>query len=213
MENPELESVTPFLPASLTYLGDSAFTRDTKLAGDLVLSNPQLEISGDYMIHGGQGQATFYGTCITSADLTGSRIECLPEALFRNCAQMKTFIFPKTYVEMATSMFANDTSLADIRFRSFPRLGGVSSFFHLTPGDYRGRIVYPRGNTGWETFISTNETFVAWEDAGDATNTYYATFADRWRPAGYVIWDDNPTSIIKWLVPRAFDVGTMVLVR
>ena len=105
------------------------------------------------------------------------------------------------------------TSLADIRFRSFPRLGGVSSFFHLTPGDYRGRIVYPRGNTGWETFISTNETFVAWEDAGDATNTYYATFADRWRPVGYVTFDDGLAKVKKWLVPRAYGAGMMIFVQ
>ncbi len=213
MENPELESVTPFLPTSLTYLGDSAFTRDTKLAGDLVLSNPNLELSGDYMIHGGASMATFYDTLITSIDMTRCKVEVIPQQCFRNCAKLKTVLLPKTFSAFSESVFYQDSSLEDVRFRSFPDLNAAQYYFSKTTGDYKCRLVYPSGDAGWAGFIAADETFVAWKDAGDATNTYYATFADRWRPVGYVTFDDGLAKVKKWLVPRAYGAGMMIFVQ
>ena len=65
------------------------------------------------------------------------------------------------------------------------------------------------------TIEKANNNFVAWEDAGDATNTYLNAFADQWKPVGYIVVHKGERwgNVGKWFVPHNFNAGMKVLVR
>ena len=72
-----------------TTIGNSTF-KNTLLSGDIVL--PQLSVIGN---------EAFYGTQITSIDLTGSSISSLPNGVFRNCSLLSKISIPTsvTYLD------------------------------------------------------------------------------------------------------------------
>lgn len=72
-----------------TTIGQDAF-RGTLLSGNIVL--PQLSTIGN---------EAFYGTQITSIDLTGSSISSLPSGVFRNCSSLSKISIPTsvTYLD------------------------------------------------------------------------------------------------------------------
>ena len=112
------------------------------------------------------------------------------------------------------------SKLKDVQFRSWPADFGTThtDAFGGTPSGYGARIVYPKGDPNWAAYIEelkAANNFTAWEDAGDNTNTYLSAFPDGWKPVGYsIIHKGMPYGNVgKWLVPRSFGVGTMVLVK
>ena len=56
--------------------------------------------------------------------------------------------------------------------------------------------------------------FVAWKDAGNATNTYLSIFHDGLKPVGYLVHgaDSQYGNTTLWMVPKCFD-GTKLIVR
>ena len=74
-------------------------------------------------------------------------------------------IFPAAFATPVTGVFKDDAKLADMQFQSWPGIGAANGFFEGTTGNWRGRIVFPRGNADWERYMEMNGTFVPYSAA------------------------------------------------
>ena len=215
-----LTNVEPLLPHSVTSIESSAFCDCPQLTGDLVLSNPRLWLEGANATGTGD-YSTFRASGFLSVDLARTRLEVPLNAMFRQCPNLTCVKFPKTLKQLSDyGMFYYCSKLKDIQFRSWLTDFGTAhtDAFGGTPSGYGARIVYPKGDPGWAAYIEelkASNNFTAWEDAGNNTNTYLSAFPDGWKPVGYsIIHKGKPYGNVgKWLVPRSFGVGTMVIVR
>ena len=94
-----LESVTPFLPASCKKVGGSAFQGCAKLATPLVFSGTALGTSP-----GSDSWNIFYGCeSIPSADLSGSTVTALYRGCFDECKALKEIRLPPTLEKFGIS--------------------------------------------------------------------------------------------------------------
>ena len=202
----KLKSFEPFTFPKLTFLGWAAFRNCENLHQDLVLNNRNLRLGVNSDWDWGQ----FYRSGITSADLSAATMSDLSYQTFRECRQMTVVKFPKGLLKLnATCPYAS--ALRDIQFQSFPTNFAKSTDSFLDTPSY-GRIVYPKGEAGWEAYIAEQKdggNFTAWDPESARAKEYLAAFPDQWRPIGYMTIDGNK----RWLVPHNFNVGTMVLVR
>ena len=208
----EMTSMTPLLPATLRHIGWAAFCRCSKLRGDLVVRNRRATAEGNWN-SGTYTDATFYKCGLDSADFSNARgMTVIPKGFVRESPNLRVVKYPKTvqYLGKDGSHYAC-SKLADIQFQSWPQnFATETDAFGGTPGSYKGRIVYPAGDPGWEAYIAEQKqagNFTAWKDAGNNTNTYLSAFPDGWKPVGYSIIHKGTTygNVGKWLVPHNFD--------
>ena len=210
-----LETVLPaMLPDTLEFLGSHTFSSCAKLTMSVTMKNKKLVL--EYMP---AGEGAFAYSAITSLDLLSSHVEETPGSFMYGCPNITCVKYPATLKKLGSSSNYNCQSLSDIQFASYPtNFADNTSFLGGTVGNYRGRIVYQKGNADWEAYIAgekANGNFVAWEDAGDATNTYLNAFADQWKPVGYIVVHKGAQygNVGKWFVPHNFNAGMKVLVR
>jgi len=194
-----VQTVTPFLPANVT-LGIGAFYGAGSLTGALVLKTTQPAILP------GEGEiGVFFGTRITSADLSKSKITSVGKNCFRECPNIGEVFFPKSLNEIVSAAFWSSGNLTNLVFRSYP----TESFLRDTFGDdtsYKRRIVYPAGNAGWAQYIADrSSSFVAWENttAGEK-NEYTARYGTKPLPIGYLIHFQGQQfgNTRFWMVPQ-----------
>ena len=212
-----LESVEPFLPKSVEFVGWAAFTNCKNLKGDLVLANRRLVMQ--------TGSEYNYGPCascaITSADLSRSGLVDPPYCFFISCSKLEKVHMPRTLKKIAAT-FHLCTALKDVQFESFPtNFNASTDSFKSNPSGDKSRLVYQKGDPGWEAYIAEQKqagNFIAWEDAGKSgrkTNDYLTAFSDHWKPVGYIVVHKGSASgnIGKWFVPHNFNAGTTILLR
>ena len=97
-----LTNITPFLPSSLINTGNNTFDASSALTGHLVLSNPNLTTVAT---------SAFYGTAITSLDMSESGIKIIGDSAFRYCASLESVVFPKKLEQVYGHAFNNNPLL------------------------------------------------------------------------------------------------------
>ena len=107
-----LQSVTPFLPDTVTVVGRDAFSGCVKLKGDLVLSNPGFKTLESYV---------FNLTGITSADMGGTSLSAMNNnGLFNSnrgffgCGALTNVVLPQTVRQIGVETFSTCTNLETI---------------------------------------------------------------------------------------------------
>lgn len=108
-----LTNVTPFLPPTVTSMGNSVFGGCTKLPGELVLGNAALKAIPDSMIN---------STLVTSVDLGASPIEKVGASAFYNCYNLTnvTPFLPPTVTSIGNYAFRGCSSLTNALVLSNP---------------------------------------------------------------------------------------------
>lgn len=92
-----LTSISPCLPASVSFVGDQAFYNAPKLAVEVTLSNPDLtSVLG----------STFRGTPITKVDLRGSGVVNIGEYAFENCKSLERVLQSKPFASIGQYAFS-----------------------------------------------------------------------------------------------------------
>ena len=110
----KLTNVYPFLPETVEFIGTYVFMEDGALAGDLVLSNPNLNM--EQHVGGGQhglGNAAF-AKCdaITSVDLSQTRLKYSGD--FYWCTGLKSVKLPETLETLGYRAFGWCTALTNV---------------------------------------------------------------------------------------------------
>ena len=192
-----LKTVTPFLPATVTSLGISAFL-NCPIETPLVLSNPNFTT-----IFPNNKSGMFLGSRFPSADLSQSGITTIGRAAFQNNTMLKMVSLPVTLTEIGQDAFSGCTALDDVYFLSdVPTFGGNA--FAQTVGDYKGRFRYPAVNVSW---LSAGTEYVAWDSVDEVNRQKYVeAFDDGTTPVGAATFG----AALKCLVPVAQDVGDRV---
>ena len=130
-----LETVEPFLPGSMTSIGEGAFKGCGKLKCDLVLSNPALKL---------HSPTVFYQSGITSADLSATATESLSG--FTECKSLGSVKLPHGLKTIAKETFKNCTSLTNVvplLPKTLTYLGNQAFAYSPIQGD----LVLPKGAT------------------------------------------------------------------
>ena len=201
-----LETIEPFVPKSVETLGVGLFKGCGALTGDFVLANKKA--TGGHA--GSWGDGMFLGLRITSADFSKSSMETIEPGITYESATVRKVIFPKTVKSLADGnwQFYHCTALMDLQFMSYPsNVGTISGAFDGTPST--GRVVYPKGDSGWEGYIDGLKAagqFTPWDPASEAAQAYFANFPDGWKPLGYTTALGG-----KWLVPHNYESGLTLL--
>lgn len=213
-----LTEVEPsLLPPTVNHLWHGVFNACTGLRCDVKLQNRKLVFEDVFVSE--HNWAIFYGSGIASMDLSETRVADTPNGFVRECPNIRQVKYPATLKRLGEASHYGCGSLVDIQFQSYPtNFNTRTDLFGSTPSGYHARIVYQKGNADWEAYIAgekANGNFVAWEDAGDATNTYLNAFADQWKPVGYIVVHKGERwgNVGKWFVPHNFNAGMKVLVR
>ena len=211
--NSNLKTVTPLFPKK-TVVSSAAFTGCTKLEGDLVIWTKR---QTKMLTHKTASLGVFTQTAISSADFSRTAITEMGVYCFYQCPNLGDVSLPKTVTLMSSATLHGCNSLSNIVFRSFPKDGFGGDVFGANNkyGQFGRRLVYPRGDPDWQAYMDDPERkFVAWKDAGNATNTYLSIFHDGLKPVGYLVHgaDSRFGNTTLWMVPKCFD-GTMLLLR
>lgn len=196
-----LKTVTPFLPVTVTAIGDRAFY-NCPIENNLTLSNRNLL----YLPSSAQ-----YGVFVNSkfevADLSHGGVTNSGEYTFNGNLALKKVLFPKTLAILGNRVFASCTALLDVSFRSHPTISGEA---FRNAKALPARATFPKGDAGWMKRIADAGTgFHPWSSATAAeTNAYLANFPARPVPLGYM----SIGGVNKWLVPVS-EGGMKVLFR
>ena len=183
-----LETVTPFLPANLSYFGIYAFSGCTKLTGDLYIATNEAITSVSF-----PQNANGYN------------------AFFMNCKALTRVTLGKSIdVALGGYLFNGDTSISEVEFYCGPNWAG-STFEGWT--DYQARFVVPADDAGWQAFFASTtymlppEKYTAADTA--ALATYVETYGDDPLPLGlgYTKPTDHLRTKKEWVVARKIDFG------
>ena len=200
-----LKTVTPFLPATVTSLGISAFL-NCPIETPLVLSNLLLtSIPANY------GNGMFKGSRFPSADLSQSGITLIGRSSFDGNSALVSVRLSKELSTIEKDAFASDSSLLSVDFKSLPTI--ASDSFNSAKG-LPARFTYPAGDADWAAFIATSTESGAlklWKSA-DVTqaerDAYLAAFPATPKPVGKMSIGGS----MKWLVPSS-KVGMMLIFK
>ena len=188
----KLVTFEPSFSETLTSIGSSAFTGASSLSCDIVFSNSGLAMGANTAWNAG----TFYQNAIKSLDMSKTELSSLPMQAFRECKQLEWVKLPKN-MKTFSATFYNCSKLADIAFYSLPDAPG-GDVFSGSVAMPKGRVTYPAAlGEQWGAWARSISGFVAWENAGNNTNTYLSTFPDGTTPIGYA----SIGGCVKWVVP------------
>ncbi len=192
-----MTTVTPLLPASLEFLGYRAFSRCSSLEGDVVfpatLSSTEAGWTGDPT-----GNGCFYGTRITSCDMSQSTI-AIPGRCFGDCKQLKWVKLPQGVKEIPEFSFAGAVSLTDVTpflpatvnkigQRAFQKCASLALDLKLATSE---EIYFPGDNNGSYAFeysairsveMTTPQTYLGSEWPGNRDNGFlFANMTNCWQ--------------------------------
>ena len=88
-----LREVTPLLPASLTTLGQGAFSGCTSLGGDVVFPENSIDVSTSWY-SAAESYGWFYYTKITSCDMSKATLSTIVQYSFAKCSDLETVKLP-----------------------------------------------------------------------------------------------------------------------
>ena len=118
-----LTKIDPMFPASVTNIGAGAF-RNTQIAGDLVISNPNFVDIGSQTFMGESGRGH-----LTSVDLSGTSIATIGTQAFYSQKLMTRVAFPaeSTLESVGQQAFASCSGLVSLTPEEHPRLKTIGS--------------------------------------------------------------------------------------
>ena len=204
-----LTTVTPFLPASLTSIGQQAFWLCKNLEGDLVVGVK----GGDPITFG--GMLIFSGTKISSATIDADvKGGTLPQSIFSSCTSLTNVVLRGNVTTISSSAFAGCTKLTDLYLNAFVALRDAT-VFSGGPADYTMRLWVDMYGKEWDAWIAENVT--PWNELDGATQAlYYANFgAGAKRPVGLVTGEGaQPANqwVLRWY-PNGPKPGFMVILK
>ena len=204
-----LTTVTPFLPASLTSIGQQAFWLCKNLEGDLVIG-----VKGGEQISFG-GMLIFSGTKISSATIDADvKGGTLPQSIFSNCSSLTNVVLRGNVTAVAANAFAGCKKLADLYLNAFVTSWDPSAFSN-GPADYAMRLWVDMYGKEWDAWIAENVT--PWNELdGETQALYYANFgAGAKRPVGLVTGEGaQPANqwVLRWY-PNGPKPGFMVILK
>ena len=111
----ELESVKPLLPRSLVRLGQGAFSQCQNLVGDVVFPANEIDVNapsadGYHEVYLGW----FYGTKISSCDISEATMDAIVTRSFSACKNLKTVKLPKGLVQIGVRAFYESSALTTV---------------------------------------------------------------------------------------------------
>ena len=179
----KLLTITPFLPASVTSIGNMAFWNSSALTGDIVLGQED----GVLTLSGTQG---FVGTKITSvtinADISGGT---LPGSIFNGCSSLTNVVLRGNVTTLSSSAFGSCTKLADFYVSSFVTSWPADAI--SGPAAYKMRLWVDKSNPDWKNWVADDTKVLSWDGLDAVTKAKYdENFGtDAPRPVGLVTGD------------------------
>ncbi len=166
-----LESVTPFLPASVSYVGVKAFF-GTRIGGTLVLGGGA---NGEGDITWQSGDSFDFALLAITNVVIGPGVTTLPKYCFAGC-----------------------TSIREVDFHGYTTWN--SATFHHTGtykfNAYQARFLVPYGNADWITYYTDTSKVTPWD--GSKLADYQARFgADAEIPVGITVGDNKQYVVVK----------------
>ena len=172
-----LTNVVPFMPDSLTSIGNRAFYQ-CPIACPLRISNSNFTVLNSETASG-----QFQGSNIPSADFSGSGMTTIGSAAFRGCTTLTNVVMSSALTSVGSYALACN-NLKDIYFTSLTRLADFSGITGV--GGFNSRFRYPiNAAESWDA--GRTAKFKSWDDASiTAANRqlYAETFADGTTPVG-----------------------------
>ena len=146
-----LETVEPFLPASVTSIGIGAFQDCANLKRHLALTSKTPIL----LYHNNNNnQGAFCGAGIVSADLSGN-IPILRNGTFNANPNLGFVMLSASVTNIESDAFASATSLTNLYFLGECPTTISSSFLRSAP-NYQVRVFIPRNRPGWEAYRAAN---------------------------------------------------------
>ena len=205
---PNLRTVTPFLPVSVTAVGQQAFWGSSLLAGDLVLGQKGATLSLT-------GMLDFSGTKITSATIDAELKDgTLPTSIFSGCSSLTNVVLRAGVTTISASAFASCTKLSDLYLGAYVTSWADSAFSGAT-SEYGMRLWVDAYGKEWNDWVAANVT--PWNKLdGDVQGTFYDNFgANAKRPVG-LIAASSAQLPLQWLArwyPNGPKKGFMVILQ
>ena len=204
-----LTTVTPFLPASLTSIGQQAFWLSKNLEGDLVVGVK----GGDPITFG--GMLIFSGTKISSATIEADvKGGTLPQSIFSSCTSLTNVVLRGKVTAVAATAFSGCKNLKDLYLNAFVTSWAADAFSN-GPADYAMRLWVDMYGKEWDAWIAENVT--PWNELdGETQALYYANFgAGAKRPVGLVTKEGAQFAnqwVLRWY-PNGPKPGFMLLLK
>jgi len=199
-----LETVTPFLPSSITNIGGYAFYKCNNLAGDLTVGrrktrltfNSRHDPNDEWTDHQFMGMYALRSLTINS-DFTRLPQDCCVKdiALETVCVNANADII---FGKWSLAGWENhNPPIRDLYVNSFATF--EDEVLRYRPA-MKLRFWVPAGNAQWQTWVAANVD--RWEDLTDDQRAgYYAEFgADAKHPVG--LTHDNVQPATQWLMWR-----------
>ena len=158
-----LRIVEPFLPDSVTYIGDRAFA-DCSIGNALRVGMD----SRKSFSFGGEGYY-FRNNRIPSATF-GEGVTAIPIHTLYNCAGLREIVMLGDVRSLGERCFLGDASSKVVRFASYPSFG-FRPFDNWA--DYSACVYVPRGNEGWQSFMTNENEMTPWTLLEDSYKKAY----------------------------------------
>lgn len=173
-----VETITPFLPESVTNLQDRAFEYCESLTSDLVLGmnkQPPVTFEGD----------AHFAYCYKIRKATfGPGVVNLPKYMLFLMSSLEEVDVLADEVLLGEWAF-HDSQVKTIRFAGTPSFGKAPFDGHKS---YTMCIYAPRGNAWWADFIANPEEVTLWNELDEKTQAqYWKNFPDGKTPIGMTL--------------------------
>ena len=173
-----LETVTPFLPASVTDIRDRAFEYCPSLVSDLTLGmDKRTQVSFS-------GEAHFAFNHAMRKAIMGPGVQNLPRYCFFGMNGFEEAVLLADEIALDEWAFHN-TPVKTVKFAGFPTFGVAPFHNHA---DYTACIYVPRGDARWEAFMADPEEMTPWNQLdASAQNQYWSRYPDGKTPKGMTL--------------------------
>ena len=178
----KLTTVTPFMPASVTSVGQQAFW-ECGVTGDLVLGEEDgLELTLS-------GVRSFCNTKITSVTIEAPLKNGTLPASFGACSSLTNVVLRGNVTTLSSGAFSSCTKLADFYVSSFVTSWPADAI--SGPAAYKMRLWVDKTNPEWKNWIADDTKVLSWDGLDGATKAIYdMNFGtDAPRPVGLVTGD------------------------
>ena len=146
-----LETVEPFLPASVVSIGLGAFQNCVNLKRHLALTGKDPIL----LTHNNNNNVNaFTGSGIVSADLSGN-VPILRNGTFYNCTNLGSVVLSESLTNIEAYAVAWATALTNLYFLGDCPTTITSTFLSSVP-NYQARVFIPRARPGWEAYRAAN---------------------------------------------------------
>ena len=213
--NSALTNITPLLPKTVTFVGDSALNRCPNLEGELVISNHKVVNKLMFLTYSDNT------TKITSINLWKSGVTCIQWNAFYCNKGLNSFYLPRDFegfdpVNTAQNTFGGCSNLKNFYFPGGPFKYSTGTVALKGIGALQMRVFVPRNGRGaaaWQAYLADPEkcTIVDLTDAEKAA--YRTKFPDDDIPCRQKIILRDESTVYEYLCFWNPAPGLSVLLR